>query len=78
MNWLLPHLILRFRVKVHELSINVKENIFNIIGVRFKLHRAVESIFYYVVGFLLIVLVIASRSFCFGPHGNTLVHEFHR
>ena len=51
MNWLLPYLILRFLVKVHEFSINVKENVFNIIVVGFKLHGAVESICHYVVGY---------------------------
>ena len=51
MNWLIPHLILRFRDKVHELSINVKEILFTIIVVGFKLHGAVKSICHFVVGY---------------------------
>ena len=49
MNWLLPHLILRFRVRVNELIINVKENLFNLIVVGFKLLGVVESICHNVV-----------------------------
>ena len=51
MNWLLPHQILRFRVRVNELIINVKENLFNLIVVGFKLLGVVESICHNVVGY---------------------------
>ena len=51
MNWLLPHLILKFRVRVHELIINVKKNLFDLIVVGFKLIGLVESICHYIVGY---------------------------